>query len=470
MGTHVSRRWALRLLVLAATGLAGILLAFAGSGSAAAQAGPTNDTKPSIDGSAREGQSLEAHHGDWTSSNGSDIDYDYQWLRCNSDGDSCSEIGGATDNHYALGSADVGTRLRVRVTATDSTGSSTETSTPTDVIAPAGTAPANTSPPSISGVAQDNNTLTATTGSWSGSTPLTYAFQWRRCDSSGNNCSDLATGQAYRVTSKDVGTRLRVLVTATNSGGSATAISVPTAVVLAAGTGPKNSTAPAISGTAQDGQTLTVNAGTWTGNTPITFTYQWQRCDANGNGCVLISGATAATYKASSTDVGHRLNVVVTAKNPYGTTPSTTAATAVVVTAGPAGAIKRPDGTTSIPVTSVSLPTRLVVDRISFSPTAIHARNERITARFRVIDSHGYVVRDALVYAVGVPANRVTAPGEVRTDQSGWATLSYSPLRGLPLKRGARVTFFVRARKPGENVLSGVSTRRLVSVGVHPFS
>ena len=468
--THIKRIRRRRAVTVIATGImvaAAAVLAFAGSGSAAAQAGPTLDKKPSISGSAQEGQRLDADHGDWTGSG--DIDYDYQWLRCNSDGDSCSEIGGANDNHYTLGSADVGNRLRVEVTATDSTGSSTAQSNRTDVIATAGTAPTNTSPPTISGVPQDNNTLTASTGSWSGSTPISYSFQWRRCDANGNSCTALAAGQNYRVTSHEVGGRLRVVVTATNGAGSSTATSAPTNVVLAAGTGPKNTAAPSIIGTAKDGQTLTVNAGTWTGNPPITFTYQWQRCDANGNGCQNIAGATAVSYKAAPADIGHRLRAVVTAKNAFGTTTAPTNATAVVVAAGPAGAIKLPGGRTSIPITSVALPDRLLTDRVSFTPTAIHAVNERITARIHVVDSNGYVVRDALVYAAGVPANRVTVAGEAKTDQTGWATLVYTPLRGLPFKRGARLTLFVRARKPGENVLGGVSTRRLVSLGVHPF-
>lgn len=66
------------------------------------------------------------------------------------------------------------------------------------------------------------------------------------------------------------------------------------------------------------------------------------------------------------------------------------------------------------------------------------------------------------------PANRVVAPPEAKPDQTGWATMAYVPLGGLPLKNGARLTLFVRACKSGGSLLGGVSTRRLVSVGVHP--
>jgi hypothetical protein len=80
----------------------------------------------------------------------------------------------------------------------------------------------------------------------------------------------------------------------------------------------------------------------------------------------------------------------------------------------------------------------------------------------------GRAVTGALVYAVGVPSNRVTNAGEAQTDPTGWATITFHPLKGLPMRQGARLTFFVRARKSGENPLAGVSTRRLVSVGVNP--
>jgi hypothetical protein len=443
-----------------------VLLAFAGSGSAASEAVPTNSTPPSISGTEQEGHDLSADHGDWTDS---PTDYDYQWQRCNSDGSGCSDISGATDDHYTLGSADVGNRVRVGVTATNSDGTSgVAYSGTTGVIASAGTAPNNTSPPTISGTAQDNQTLTASPGTWTGSTPITYTYQWRRCDTNGNDCSDITTGQTYRVTSHDVGHRLRVVVTAKNSLGSSSVVSGASAVAVAAGAAPRNTRLPAIAGTPQDNQTLIATAGTWTGSAPITFAYQWQRCDGNGNACQSIGGAVGATYRATSDDVGHRLRVAVTGRNAYGSSTATSGATSVVNPAGPTGAVRLSNGTVSIPVSSVSLPDRLVIDRVTFSPKSIGSRNDRVVARFRVVDSKGYVVRDALVYAIGVPANRVTRPPETKTDQTGWATLVYAPLRGLPLKAGARLTIFVRARKPGENVLGGVSTRRLVSIGVHP--
>jgi hypothetical protein len=101
------------------------------------------------------------------------------------------------------------------------------------------TPPANTSPPTISGAAQQGQTLTASPGSWSGTQPISYGYEWRRCDSAGGSCAAIAgaTASSYTLTSADVGSTLRVAVTGSNSAGSATAVSAPTAVVQASQSG-----------------------------------------------------------------------------------------------------------------------------------------------------------------------------------------------------------------------------------------
>jgi hypothetical protein len=105
-------------------------------------------------------------------------------------------------------------------------------SAPVNTASPA-SAPVNTSLPTISGTAQAGKTLTASTGSWSGSTPMTYAYYWRRCDSSGNNCVVVSStsSQTWALSSSDVGRTMRVGVTATNSAGSGWALSNATGVV-----------------------------------------------------------------------------------------------------------------------------------------------------------------------------------------------------------------------------------------------
>ena len=226
---------------------------------------------------------------------------------------------------------------------------------------------------------------------------------------------------------------------------------------------PANTAAPTVSGSPQEGSTLTTTNGSWTSDSALAYAYKWQRCDAAGANCADIAGATTNTYKVVAADVGKRLRSVVTASNSSGATSATSAPTAVVTTAGPSGAIRLSNGLTSVPASAVVSPDRLVVDKVEFSQTPIRSRNP-LQARFRVVDTRGFVVRDALVYATAIPFGRIVQPAETKTDQEGWATMTIQPTRLLPLRNGFLLTMFVRARKEGDDPLAGISTRRLISV------
>jgi hypothetical protein len=230
--------------------------------------------------------------------------------------------------------------------------------------------------------------------------------------------------------------------------------------------GPQNTAPPTISGTPRVGQTLTASTGTFTGDQPITYTYQWQRCDQNGSNCSSIVGATAQTYQLTSADAGRTLRVVVTATNPRGSTPATSVPTALIepaTPAGPAGQIRLPGGGVSIPATSVVLPARLIIDRVQFSPNPVRSRRGPITVRVRVRDTRGFYVRGALVFVRSTPL-LTTTPPERATQTNGTVTFQTFPRPTFPLRNGYFVQFFVRARKAGDNVLAGVSTRRLVQL------
>ena len=87
---------------------------------------------------------------------------------------------------------------------------------------------------------------------------------------------------------------------------------------------PTPKTPPTISGPAEVGITLVATRGTWTGN-PTSYRFAWSRCDAAGNACLAVSGATAKIYTPTDSDVGHTLRVSVTAHNASGSTTATSA-------------------------------------------------------------------------------------------------------------------------------------------------
>jgi hypothetical protein len=226
---------------------------------------------------------------------------------------------------------------------------------------------------------------------------------------------------------------------------------------------PSNQSPPTISGTAEEGKTLTANNGTWSGS-PTSFTYAWRRCDGDGGSCADIGGATEKTYVLKKTDVDNTIRVRVTARNSDGATGFTTVPTAVVraAPAPPSGC----DGAAPIPIASISLPNRLLIDGQSISPTVVGKSTPTITVRFRVT-CKGKPVQGAIVYGEAVPFNQFTAPAEQPTGADGWATLTMNKAAGFPAARQqALLVIFGRARKAGEDLLGGVSTRRLVSFPV----
>ncbi len=69
---------------------------------------------------------------------------------------------------------------------------------------------------------------------------------------------------------------------------------------------PTDNSLPSISGPTNVGATLTANAGTWSGSSPIAYQYQWLSCDSGGASCTAISGATTSTYGPVSGDAYRR--------------------------------------------------------------------------------------------------------------------------------------------------------------------
>lgn len=291
-----------------ASNAGGSAVATSAATAAVLPAAPTNSVVPSITGTAQVGQSLTCAPGTWTSS----PTYAYAWLR------NGSAISGATSSTYTAVASDNGTSLSCRVTATNTGGSNTATSSATSSVLPA--APTNTATPAITGTAQVGQTLSCSTGTWT-SSPSGYAYAWLR---TGTPISG-ATSASYTVVSGDQSAALSCRVTATNAGGSAVATSASTGAVVPAA--PTNTTAPSISGTAQVGYTLTCAPGSWT-DSP-TYSYTWLRAGS------AIAGATSSTYTAADADQGSSLSCSVLATNAGGFASATSAATSAVLPAAP---------------------------------------------------------------------------------------------------------------------------------------
>jgi hypothetical protein len=316
-----------RCVRVSARALLGAACASCVIGVADAAGAPVSVSSPSVSGTAQDGQMLKAAKGTWSGQK--PIAYAYQWVRCDATGGECEDIPAATKPGHRATHEDVGHALRVTITATDGTGSSTATSALIGPVAPL--AVAEKGSPKIAGAAEDGQLLSVAGGKWKGTPPLSFAYQWEACDPSGGSCSVIAgaTASSYRVVSSQIGGRLRAIVTATNAAGSASAISRSSKKIE---TGPPVSiAAPAISGNLEEGQTLTATAGGWAGTAPFAFTYQWQRCSILGGDCEDIPGATSATYTLEALDLASQLAVVVSASNAQGSASATSAETSPIL-------------------------------------------------------------------------------------------------------------------------------------------
>ena len=331
--------------------------------STAAKAPAVNTFAPVVTGTESVYSTLTASSGTWAGD--PTPTYAYQWFRCSAAGAAantlptgCTTISGATQATYATDAADDQQYLRVQVTATNDLGSATTYSATTTKIAAF-----NTVAPVVTGTAKVDATLTATTGTWSGSPTPTYAYQWFRCTGTGAasdtlpaGCTSIsgATQATYAIDDPDYQKYLRVQVTATNDLGSASKYTAATAKVAASAT--ENRSAPTISGSTTINATLTGNKGSWAGYPAPTYTYQWLRCtragsasDALPSGCTAISGATRTTYKLTTTDYGKYLRLKVVGTNSLGSDTKYSAATAKIAGLDPVNTVApRITGTASV--------------------------------------------------------------------------------------------------------------------------
>ncbi|WP_157428876.1 carboxypeptidase-like regulatory domain-containing protein [Agromyces salentinus] len=273
---------------------------------------------PIIHGTPYVGSTLTADPGDW----GVGAPIEYQWLV------NGTSIPAATAKQYRPTTADAGKPITVRVRVSDRAwASATMTSAPTQKVA---LAPV----PKVSGTARVGGKLTATPGTWTKGTTLTY--QWY----ANGTAISKATSPSMTLPSSLAGKAITVKVTGRLLGyPTATRSSAATAKVTAW-------SPPTVSGSPKVGGTLTANPGAWTPGT--SFAYQWY---ANG---VAIPKATGKTFVPTAAQVGRTVAVRVNGSQVgFGSMTSTSPATSTKVALAPVPSIS---GTARVGARLIAVP------------------------------------------------------------------------------------------------------------------
>lgn len=188
-------------------------------------------------------------------------------------------------------------------------------------------APQNTIPSSISGkavVGGGAQTITAVLGTWVGTSPIAYTYQWQVSTDNGATFNNISggTGGNYTIGGSAAvsSNSFRVVITGVNNIGT-TVVNSPTIFVASASAVPNAGAPPVISGTSYIDSSVNTSNGTWTANANgLSYTYQW------ASGGVAIAGAVKSTYKITYLEEGTAMTCVVTAKNGFGTANATSTA------------------------------------------------------------------------------------------------------------------------------------------------
>jgi hypothetical protein len=328
-------------------------------------------TLPSVTGGAFSNQALLVQAGSWS---GTGISYlNYQWVRCDPPlaTPTCTNLGPAsiTATGYTVQAADVGHYVTVIESVINRLGETKSVRAAFGVpVLQNQFGIVSGGDPVVSGSYVDGQTLTTTSGTWNQADGVVFSYSWLRCAPNPNGSAPLgsqtcpsiphANTPSYTLTPNDVGKYIVSHVKGEYAPASANAIFDSQIEGLpAVSAAPPGLTArPTISGVAKQDVVLVASRGTWSGtNTaavPMSFAYQWNRCNTDGTTCQPIAGATSATYTVSATDVGLRLLVRVTATNSGGTKSTVSDATDVVVTS----AVPAPPGAGAAPAGSGSGP------------------------------------------------------------------------------------------------------------------
>lgn len=280
-----------------ATGTVGVSLTSLGTVSGVTP--KISDTTPTV------GQTLTAVEGPWSAGE-QPVTFSFAWYR----GSSTTPVG--TDRTYLVQPGDAGAQLKVKVTGQAAGHTSvTKTSALSATVAKGRLAP--TPIPTIDDLTPTVDAqVTAQPGTW-GPDPVTLKYQWYKVSSSGSTSTlTAATSATYLPRSTDVGYRLKVKVTGSKAGFTTVSRTSPlTGKVMKAAFGEIPAPTIDVDGTPRVGKEFTAITGTYT-PAATKYGYQWYRLSATGTRST-ISGATAATYQATASDLGRVLQVRVKA-------------------------------------------------------------------------------------------------------------------------------------------------------------
>jgi hypothetical protein len=236
---------------------------------------------------------------------------------------------------------------------------------------------------------------------------------------------------------------------------------------------PTSTTPPTVTVVPTIGSTLIAKPGVWTGNP--TFGYQWLRCPESGgkddgSDCTATTAvlSTAFPVLVEKADVGSSFRTRITATNADGSATALSAATAAIESPPDQNVSGCPPVQEAGPLglDEIKPPARLEIAGQTSTPAVITRSTQRITVRIRILACDGRTVRGALVYATPTPYQQFRGP-ERPTDANGWATITLTRQRFFPATpQQQNLIVFVRARNPAEDLLGGISARRLVSFRV----
>ena len=262
--------------------------------------------QPTISGTAQVGETLTVDTSGISDVDGLDsVSFSYQWLSSRD-----TEISGATNDSYALVSADEGKYIKVRVSFTDDAANAESlTSAATATVAAAPNSPA-TGAPVISGTAEVGKTLTADTSDIAdadGLSGATFTYQWIANDGSADTDIQDATDSTYTLVADDEGNTVKVRVSFTDDAGTVETLTSTATNSVAARPNSAATGAPTINGTVQVGETLTADTsgiGDADGLNNVSYSYQWVAND--GTSDTDITDATASTYTLVADGANHQ--------------------------------------------------------------------------------------------------------------------------------------------------------------------